>query len=183
MTTAAVVAIVGLAVWQYLYVPYADVAGQAAAHAPERSAQVAQALEARGFAVPEHAAGVGAGAYGAGYVVGAYSARAVHGLPAIFYILALWAARSLFAGVAQGRLYQDAVVRGVGRVGRYLILASLAALVLGVLSRGRTLAPDLSQLNTFVPTLAVLFIGAALHTLSRLLRRAAAMEAELESII
>jgi hypothetical protein len=102
--------------------------------------------------------------------------------PAILYLGALWALRQAAAAVASGGAFGDAVVRPLRRVGYCLIAgAALALLVMPWLHR--LLVPGHPRLIDYdLATLIIAGIGLGLIFLSRLVREAGAIQAELDQM-
>lgn len=108
--------------------------------------------------------------------------QVVLAIPAVLYLGALWALRQAAAAVASGGAFGEAVVRPLRRVGYCLIAGSaLALLVMPWLNR--LLVPGHPRLIDYdVATLIIAGIGLGLIFLSRLVRQAGAIQAELDQM-
>lgn len=102
--------------------------------------------------------------------------------PAALYLAALWQLRQAAAAAARGTTFGPAVVHSLRRVGYCLIVGAALAL-LGMPLLHRITGAERTRLIDYdVATLIIAGIGLGLVFLARLVRRAAAVEAELEQI-
>lgn len=105
----------------------------------------------------------------------------VFALPAIIQLAALWQLRSAAAAVAAGLPFGSAVVGGLTRTGACLIVASIASFAMPPAHYLLDAAyPRSIDLDVAVAIMAA--IGGGLIFLARLVRRAAAVETELDAI-
>lgn len=108
----------------------------------------------------------------------------VPALPAFILLGAIDASRKLFGRLARGELFSDAVGRGVREIGGSLVFAAAAMAVivpwLEAWIDGRYGFGGI-KLDSVSVVLAI--VGAALLLLGRLLKRAGAMQSELERFV
>ena len=104
--------------------------------------------------------------------------------PTIWYLFGLWSLRRLFDDLAEGRLFQPAVARGVSGLGWALAWgAGTQVVIVPNLLRWISREPGGSVLHYDVSAIVLGVVGLTLTVLARLLQRAAAMHDELEQII
>ena len=104
--------------------------------------------------------------------------------PAVFYLLALGALVRTFGELAHERPFGPALVNGVGGMGENLVWGGVTAIVIApLLTRWTQGRPGGFDIDLELESVVILLVGAALALLARLLRRAAAMKAELDEII
>ena len=104
--------------------------------------------------------------------------------PTIWYLFGLWAIRRLYSDLAEGRLFQPAVARGVSGLGWALAWgAGTQVVIVPNLLRWISSEPGGSVLHYDVSAIVLGIVGLTLTVLARLLQRAAALHAELEQII
>ena len=108
--------------------------------------------------------------------------------PAVFYLWALWSIRRALGDVAAGRSFQPAFARRLRDVGLGLAAGALMSAVvqpnlMRLLSAPGLRFPFAAWGHFDVAYIAVGAIGLALILLSRLLARAAEMQAELEQFV
>ena len=108
--------------------------------------------------------------------------------PALFYYWALWGVRRTLADVAAGRMFQPGLARGlrdvgVGLAGGAIMSALVQPNVMRLLNETGASYPWAGYLHFDVAYLAVGTVGLALVLLSRIVRSAADMKAELDQFI
>ena len=104
--------------------------------------------------------------------------------PTIWYLFGLWSLRRLFDDLAEGRLFQPAVARGVSGLGWALAWgAGTQVVVVPNLLRWISSEPGGSVLHYDVSAIVLGVVGLTLTVLARLLQRAAALHDELEQIV
>ncbi len=109
--------------------------------------------------------------------------RLIGDLPAIAYLFGLSAAHDLLEEVAQGRLFDRASARSLGRVGAALLTGALAAAVISP-----TLVHWIDRQGPFdlaleTETLVIAAIGGTLAVVAHMVARAGALQSELREII
>ena len=108
--------------------------------------------------------------------------------PALFYYWALWAVRRTLGDVAAGRMFQPGLARslrdvGIGLAGGAIMSAIVQPNVARLLNETGARYPFAGYAHFDVAYFAVGSVGLALILLSRLLKRAAEMQAELDEFI
>jgi hypothetical protein len=108
--------------------------------------------------------------------------------PALFYYWALWAVRRALGDIAAGRLFQPAIARslrdvGAGLAGGAIMSAIVQPNLMRVLNETGARYPWAGWAHFDVAYFAVGTVGLALILLSRVMKRAAEMQAELDQFI
>ncbi len=102
--------------------------------------------------------------------------------PEVFYLLSLWGIRDALAAFARGELYTATIARMLERVGVMLAIGACISVFL---------MPTLDRLLGFGPGYVIAFdvsglvlgaVGLSLRILAQVLRRASALQAELDEI-
>ena len=108
----------------------------------------------------------------------------VQALPAFALLGAVDATRKLFSRLARGEMFGDSVGRGVRGVGASLIWAALvAALIVPWLTAWLDGRYGFGGIHLDPTTIVLGVVGAAMLLLGRLLKRAGALQSELESYV
>jgi hypothetical protein len=103
--------------------------------------------------------------------------------PAIFYLWAVWAARSMFAAFSRGGfIFQDVVTKTLTRIGWALCLGAAATMLATPLRllMGAHLVAGFAVLN--IPALTLGVVGFALIAMARMMHHARGLETRLAKL-
>lgn len=103
--------------------------------------------------------------------------------PAIFYLWAVWSARSMFAAFSRGGfVFQEVVTRTLGRIGYALTFGAVISMLAAPIRMlmGAHMVAGFAALN--VPALTLAIVGFALIAMSRMMARAGELEAKVAKL-